>query len=299
MNIGIEKKWIYLIALSLIWGSSFILIKKSLLGLSPLQVGSLRIVFSSVIIFLIAFNRISNIPKNKWKWIAISAIIGTFFPAFLFAFAETQIDSAVASILNSLVPMNTVLIGFAVFKISTTKTQSLGVLIGFIGTCTLIISGAELNPDQNYMYSGLVIICSILYAINVNLIKKYLFDVNAVSITAGQFVVIFIPSIIVLFYSGFFNLEFTDNDLLYDSLTYVLLLSFFGTAMAKILFNRLIQISSPVFASSVTYSMLIVSVIWGVLDGELFNFYQAVATILIIIGVYLSNKKSPSIKMSF
>ena len=291
MNIGIEKKWIYLIALSLIWGSSFVLIKKSLLGLSPLQVGSLRIVFSSIIIFLIAFNRISNIPKNKWKWIAISAIIGTFFPAFLFAFAETQIDSAVASILNSLVPMNTVLIGFAVFKISTTKTQSLGVLIGFIGTCTLIISGAELNPDQNYLYSGLVIICSVLYAINVNLIKKYLFDVNAVSIAAGQFVVIFIPSIIVLYYSGFFNLEFTDNDLLYDSLTYVLLLSFFGTAMAKILFNRLIQISSPVFASSVTYSMLIVSVIWGVLDGELFNFYQAVATILIIIGVYLSNKK--------
>ena len=293
MNIGIEKKWFYLIALSLIWGSSFILIKKSLLGLSPLQVGSLRIVFSSIIIFLIAFNRISNIPKNKWKWIAISAIIGTFFPAFLFAFAETQIDSAVASILNSLVPMNTVLIGFAVFKISTTKTQSLGVLIGFIGTCTLIISGAELNPDQNYLYSGLVIICSVLYAINVNLIKKHLFDVNAVSIAAGQFVVIFIPSITVLYYSGFFNLEFTDNDLLYDSLTYVLLLSFFGTAMAKILFNRLIQISSPVFASSVTYSMLIVSVIWGVLDGELFNFYQAIATILIIIGVYLSNKKKP------
>jgi drug/metabolite transporter (DMT)-like permease len=293
MNIGIEKKWFYLIALSLIWGSSFILIKKSLLGLSHLQVGSLRIVFSSIIIFLIAFNRISNIPKNKWKWIAISAIIGTFFPAFLFAFAETQIDSAVASILNSLVPMNTVLIGFAVFKISTTKTQSLGVLIGFIGTCTLIISGAELNPDQNYLYSGLVIICSVLYAINVNLIKKYLFDVNAVSIATGQFVVIFIPSIIVLFYSGFFNLEFTDNDLLYDSLIYVLLLSFFGTAMAKILFNRLIQISSPVFASSVTYSMLIVSVVWGVLDGELFNFYQAVATILIIIGVYLSNKKKP------
>ena len=293
MNIGIQKKWIYLTALSLIWGSSFILIKKSLLGLSPLQVGSLRIVFSSIIIFLIAFNRISNIPKNKWKWIAISAIIGTFFPAFLFAFAETQIDSAVASILNSLVPMNTVLIGFAVFKISTTKTQSLGVLIGFIGTCTLIISGAELNPDQNYLYSGLVIICSVLYAITVNLIKKHLFDVNAVSIAAGQFVVIFIPSITVLYYSGFFNLEFTDNDLLYDSLTYVLLLSFFGTAMAKILFNRLIQISSPVFASSVTYSMLIVSVIWGVLDGELFNFYQAIATILIIIGVYLSNKKKP------
>ena len=289
----LEKKWVFLIALSLIWGSSFILIKKSLIGLSPLQVGSLRIVFSSIMIFLIAFNKIKTIKKGKWKWIAVSAIIGTFLPAFLFAFAETQIDSAVAAILNSLVPMNTVLIGLAVFKISTTKTQSLGVIIGFIGTSVLIISGSELNPDQNYLYSGLVIICSILYATNVNLIKKHLFDVNAVAIAAGQFFVIFVPSIIVLVYSGFFDLEFRNNDLLYDSLLYVLLLSFFGTAMAKILFNKLIQISSPVFASSVTYSMLIVSVLWGLLDGELFNINQAVATILIIIGVYLSNKKKP------
>ena len=293
MNMRIEKKWVYLIALSLIWGSSFILIKKSLIGLSPLQVGSLRIVFSSIMIFLIAFNKIKTIQKDKWKWIAVSAVIGTFLPAFLFAFAETQIDSAVAAILNSLVPMNTVLIGLAIFKISTTKTQYLGVIIGFIGTSVLIISGSDLNPDQNYLYSGLVIICSILYATNVNLIKKYLFDVNAVAIAAGQFFVIFIPSIIVLVYSGFFDLEFRNNDLLYDSLLYVLLLSFFGTAMAKILFNKLIQISSPVFASSVTYSMLIVSVLWGILDGELFNINQAVATILIIIGVYLSNKKKP------
>ena len=293
MNMSLEKKWIYLIALSLIWGSSFILIKKSLIGLSPLQVGSLRIVFSSIMIFLIAFNKIKTIQKDKWRWIAVSAVIGTFLPAFLFAFAETQIDSAVAAILNSLVPMNTVLIGLAVFKISTTKIQSAGVIIGFIGTSVLIISGSDLNPNQNYLYSGLVIICSILYATNVNLIKKHLFDVNAVAIAAGQFFVIFVPSIIVLVYSGFFDLEFRNNDLLYDSLLYVLLLSFFGTAMAKILFNKLIQISSPVFASSVTYSMLIVSVLWGILDGELFNINQAVATILIIIGVYLSNKKKP------
>ena len=110
----------------------------------------------------------------------------------------------------------------------------------------------------------------------------------------NQFVVIFIPSIVVLFYSGFFNLEFIDNHLLYDSLFYVFLLSFFGTAMAKILFNKLIQISSPVFASSVTYSMLVVSLFWGIVDGELFSISQALATILIVLGVYLSNKKKPT-----
>jgi drug/metabolite transporter (DMT)-like permease len=167
------------------------------------------------------------------------------------------------------------------------------VIIGFIGTAVLIISGSDLNPDQNYMYSGLVIICSILYATNVNLIKKYLYDVNAVAIAAGQFSVIFIPSLIVLLYSDFFKIDLINNKIIHESLLYVLLLSFFGTAMAKILFNKLIQISSPVFASSVTYSMLIVSVIWGVLDGELFNSSQAIATVLIIIGVYLSNKKKP------
>ena len=75
---------------------------------------------------------------------------------------------------------------------------------------------------------------------------------------------------------------------------YVLILSFFGTAMAKILFNKLIQTSSPVFASSVTYSMLVVSLFWGIVDGELFSISQALATILIVLGVYLSNKKKPT-----
>ncbi|MCH1548401.1 MAG: DMT family transporter [Flavobacteriaceae bacterium] len=290
----INNKWGYLFALSIIWGSSFILIKKGLIGFSPLQLGSLRIVFSSIIIFTIGFKFIKKIDKNKWKWIAVSGFLGTFFPAFLFAYAETQIDSAVASILNSLVPMNTVLIGFAIFKISTTKIQTIGVLIGFIGTISLIISGSEINPDQNYLYSGFVLLCTVLYATNVNLIKKYLNDVNAIALATGHFIIIFIPAVFVLIYSDFFEIDFISNTIIHESLVYVLILSFFGTAMAKILFNKLIQTSSPVFASSVTYSMLVVSLFWGIVDGELFSISQALATILIVLGVYLSNKKKPT-----
>jgi drug/metabolite transporter (DMT)-like permease len=290
----INNKWGYLFALSIIWGSSFILIKKGLIGFSPLQLGSLRIVFSSIIIFIIGFKFIKKIDKNKWKWIAVSGFLGTFFPAFLFAYAETQIDSAVASILNSLVPMNTVLIGFAIFKISTTKIQTIGVLIGFIGTISLIISGSEINPDQNYLYSGFVLLCTVLYATNVNLIKKYLNDVNAIALATGHFIIIFIPAVFVLIYSDFFETDFISNTIIHESLVYVLILSFFGTAMAKILFNKLIQTSSPVFASSVTYSMLVVSLFWGIVDGELFSISQALATILIVLGVYLSNKKKPT-----
>ena len=284
------KKWLYLISLSLIWGTSFILIKKALIGLTPTQLGSLRIIFSSIIIFIFAWNTLKLISNKEWKWIIISAFLGSFFPAFLFAFAETEIDSSIASILNSLVPLNTVIIGAFVFKIASSKKQIIGVVVGLIGTYLLIDGGIQLNPDQNYLYSGLVILCSFLYGFNVNIIKKYLNDIPAVTIAAGHFSVIFIPAIIIFYFSGF------NTDQMYDPITlksigYVLILSAFGTALAKVLFNKLVQISTAVFASSVTYSLLIVSLFWGILDGELFSFNQLMATVLIVLGGLLSSRK--------
>jgi drug/metabolite transporter (DMT)-like permease len=283
------KKWIYLISLSLIWGTSFILIKKALIGLTPLQLGSLRIIFSSIILFIFAWNTLKLITKKEWKWIIISAFLGSFFPAFLFAFAETEIDSSIASILNSLVPLNTVIIGVIVFKIASSKKQIIGVVVGLIGTYLLIDGGIQLNPDQNYLYAGLVILCSFLYGFNVNIIKKYLNDIPAVTIAAGHFSVIFIPAIIIFSFSGF------NTDQMYDPITlksigYVLILSAFGTALAKVLFNKLVQMSTAVFASSVTYSLLIVSLFWGILDGELFSINQLMATALIVLGVLLSSR---------
>ena len=283
------KKWTYLISLSLIWGTSFILIKKALIGLTPLQLGSLRIIFSSIILFIFAWNTLKLITKKEWKWIIISAFLGSFFPAFLFAFAETEIDSSIASILNSLVPLNTVIIGAIVFKIASSKKQIIGVVVGLIGTYLLIDGGIQLNPDQNYLYAGLVILCSFLYGFNVNIIKKYLNDIPAVTIAAGHFSVIFIPAIIIFSFSGF------NTDQMYDPITlksigYVLVLSVFGTALAKVLFNKLVQISTAVFASSVTYSLMIVSLFWGILDGELFSINQLMATALIVLGVLLSSR---------
>ena len=150
---GQHKKWIFLIILAIIWGSSFILIKKSLLGLSPFQLGALRILISGFFVLIVGFNKLKSIPKKSWKWLIISGFLGTFFPAFLFAIAETEIDSAIASILNSLVPLNTLLLGAAIFGIASTKRQVLGVIIGFIGTAILIGEGMNLNPEQNYWYA--------------------------------------------------------------------------------------------------------------------------------------------------
>ena len=285
------NKWFYLIALSLIWGSSFILIKKALIGLEASQLGSIRIIFSSVFIFFIAWKKIFTIKKNEWKWITLSAFLGSFFPAFLFAFAEKEIDSSVASIINSIVPLNTLILGMVIFKIQSTKRQIVGVLLGFFGTYLLISSGLQLNPDQNYNYAGLVILCSFLYALNVNIIKKYLQHLSALTITVGHFTAIIIPAVLVFLFSDFdfYSLEKEEVKI---SIFYVFILALFGTALAKIIFNKLIKISSPVFASSVTYSMLIVSIFWGIVDGEKFSIYQLIATFIIVFGVILTNKKS-------
>ena len=285
----ILNKWFYLISLSVIWGSSFILIKKGLIGLEASQLGSLRIIFSSFIIFLFGWRKIFEIRIIEWKWITISAFLGSFFPAFLFAFAEKEIDSSVASIINSTVPLNTLILGIIIFKMNTTKRQIIGVLIGFFGTYLLISSGIKLNPDQNYNYAGLVILCSFLYALNVNIIKKYLQHLSALTITVGHFTAIIIPAILVFIFSEF-SIENLNNEETKISIFYVFILALFGTALAKIIFNKLIKISSPVFASSVTYSMLIVSIFWGIIDGEKFSIYQLIATGFIVLGVILTNR---------
>ena len=283
-------KWVYLIILSIIWGSSFILIKKGLVGLTDYQLGSLRIVLTSIFLFSVGFKSISQIRRKHWIWVLISGFVSSFFPPFLFAMAQNHIDSAIASILNSLTPLATVVVGIMMFKILNTKAQILGVLVGLIGTVMLILVGADFNPDQNYWYSGLIIIATIGYALNVNIIKKHLNDISALAVTTGSFLFIFLPALVILYLTGFFETIFQNREM-QVAFGYVAILSLFGTAIAKVIFNKLVQIASPVFASSVTYTMPIVAVIWGVFDGEKFGLMHGVAAVIILIGVYLSNKK--------
>ncbi|MDT0556442.1 DMT family transporter [Patiriisocius hiemis] len=288
---GIDKKWVFLFILSVVWGSSFILIKKALIGLTPLQLGALRTIFAAIFLLIIGFNKLKLIKKTEWKWITISAFVGTFIPAFLFAFAETEIDSAIVSVLNSTTPIMTLLLGVAAFSIGFSKNQLAGVIVGLLGSLLLIWSGAAVNPNQNYWYACLILIASVCYATNVNIIKRYLQHTPAMAITAGHFVVILIPAILVLFFSGFFNQATLTSEELMPSLGYLLLLAVIGTGLAKILFNTLVQISTPVFATSVTYTIPIVALFWGLLDGEKFSLQQGAAACLIIFGVYLANRK--------
>jgi drug/metabolite transporter (DMT)-like permease len=284
-----QLKWFYLVTLALIWGSSFILIKKGLVGLTPMQLGSLRIIFAAIFLLLIGFKSLAKIPHVKWKYIALTATLGTFIPAFLFAVAQTQIDSTVSSILNSLTPLNTLIFGVFAFGLTFRRPQVFGVVIGLIGTFLLIINGAMHHPEQNYYYAILIIIASVCYAINVNIIKKYLSDLSPLSITTGNFLVLLLPALVVLFFSDFFEVIYIES--VQHSMVFILILGVVGTGIANIIFFKTIQISSPVFATSVTYLIPVVAFGWGLLDNEMLTPVQFLGAFIILFGVYLSAKK--------
>ncbi|REH56406.1 EamA domain-containing membrane protein RarD [Tenacibaculum gallaicum] len=284
-----QQKWLFLIVLSLVWGSSFILMKKALIGLSPIQVGALRMLITAVFLLLVGFNSLKRIEKRHWKYVAYTAVLGTFFPSFLFAFAVSKIDSSIPAILNSLTPFNTFIFGALVFGFTFKRKQFYGVLIGLVGTLMLILKGAELNPNQNYWYAILILIASIGYAFNVNMIKKYLNDLDALAITTGNFLLLIIPAFVVLMFSGFFStFEVTTETT--SALGYITVLAVLGTGIAKVLFNKMVHLSSPVFAASVTYLIPAVAVMWGVIDGEKLSLIQLLAGGIILFGVWLVNK---------
>ena len=269
------------------------MIKRALIGLTPMQVGGLRIVMASGFLLILGFRNIKKIGLRDWKWIFIAGLLSSFFPPFLFALAQTQLDSGVTSIFNSVVPLFTTVVGILLFEAIVTRKQMVGVFIGLFGTLILILTGMEFDPDQNYWYSVFILLSALGYALNINIIKRHLAHLSPLAVTTGSFAVAVVPAIVMVFYSGFF-VEIGHNNDMQNAMWYLLVLAVLGTAIANIYFNKLIHLASPVFAASVTYTIPIVAVIWGVWDGETINFYQLFGGVIILFGVYLVNRKKRS-----
>lgn len=285
-----NTKWYLLIFLGAVWGSSFLLMKLGLRGVNAIQMGSLRILFAAIFLLIIGGKQLPKIPRHKWKYIALTSVFGTFLPVYLFAMALSKIDSSISSILNSLTPLNTLIVGMLFFGIDTQRRQIFGVIIGFIGCVLLVLFGEGANTSENYYFAILIVIASLFYGINVNLIKKYLSDLKPLTISAGNFTVMFIPALLVLIFSGFF--EIANQETVQTSLFYIAILGVIGTGLSNILFFKLIQISSPVFASSVTYLIPVVAIILGYfVMQETLTFVQCIGAFIILIGVYFSSKK--------
>ncbi len=277
--------------LALIWGSSFILIKKGLTAFSPIQVASLRILIAGTILLLIGFKHIFKFKKEKFLPLLGIGLVGSGIPSILFSIAQTQVASATSGALNSLTPLFTFFIGLVVFKDKFDKNKLGGVLLGLIGALCLILfsngQSAELNS-----YAFLIVLATMCYGTSVNLIKNYLQDVPSTTITLCSFLFIFPVFLPLLIYSGFFTeINLSDNDTWYAFMA-IVLLAVLGTAFANVVFFRLAQRSSALFAASVTYLIPIVATIWGFVDGELISISHFLGLFLIIAGVYLVARKS-------
>lgn len=267
--------------------------KRGLEHFSNMEVAAFRMFIAFLTLLPIAIKNIVKIPKKYFPFLAISGIVGSGIPAYLFATAQTKIDSSIAGILNAFVPTFTLLFGFFIFKIKITSLQVVGVIVGFIGVFGLLWFNSEKSTNFDLMYAGLVILATICYALNVNVINKYLKSLNGLQVSSMAFLFL---SPVCLFFLWHTDFVFHISKESADALIYLVILGSLGTAIALVIFNELLRNSGPVFASSVTYLIPSVAVFWGVFDGELINFWDLLSMLFILIGVALVNKKKKLLK---
>lgn len=287
--------WIILIVLSLVWGSSFMLMKQGLRAFTSDEVAGLRITIASAFMlpFLISHYKI-DLKKNLLG-LLLMGVFGNLIPAFLFTKAETQISSSLTGMLNALTPMFTIIIGMIAFNHKITKNQIIGVLIGFVGAIALVALGDNENDQtKNMMYSLLVAAATLCYAISVNGIKAYLGHVNSLTATVWSFTLIGPVAAIYLF--GFTDVvaHATQHPEGMRSLGFVSILAIVGSALSVVVYNTLIKMSGTVFAASCTYLIPIVAIGWGLFDGEVINLIQLLAVIVIIGGIWMINSSGKS-----
>ncbi len=285
--------WSIFIILCIIWGSSFKVMHDSQLGLSAAQVAALRI-FSAGLVFLpFALFHFSKIPKNKFGFVILSSVFGNLVPAFLFAEAITRLDSSLAGILNSLTPICVVAIGIFFFKDKIKRQKILGVITGFWGLVLLTALPMVLEKKtmsfDNLGYTLLIVLATLLYGINVNMVGHYLKGLNPVHIATVSLAFMTIPAGIVLWQQGFLNLNFNDA-VVKKAVLQSVILGIAGTAIATALFYILVKKAGILFASLVTYGIPFIALFWGFIDGENITWVKLVCLAIILFGVYLANR---------
>ncbi|WP_417441175.1 DMT family transporter [Idiomarina sp.] len=284
--------WLLLGLLALIWGSSFLLIKKGLLAFGPMEVGALRISSAGLVLAPFIARRLNKITRKHWLKLASVGLVGSLIPAFMFAIAQTQLASGVTGVLNALTPIATLVIGALFFHQKARLAQVIGVAIGLFGTLLLVTASANGSWDFN-LYALLVLAATICYGLNLNLIKHKISDLSPLTITGISLLMAAVPATIYLFAGTDFMTQVQQPGAML-SLFSVLALGIAGTAGALVIFNHVVQLTNTVFTSSVTYLIPIVALILGILDGEDFWLQQGFGMLAILVGVWFANRRGRS-----
>lgn len=286
--------WFIFIILSLIWGSSFVLMKEGLVNLTAFQVASIRIISSGLVLLPIAMRSITKVPKKKLFIIFLSGVQGSLLPAYLFCLAEEHIDSSLAGTLNALTPVFVIITGALVFKSNTTSNKVWGIFISFTGSIFLFLAQPGFHQNSNFIDVLFVILATLFYGINVNMVGKFLKDIPSLHIAAIALSLNAVPAFFVLYFTGYFSQSFLSKPMLIST-AYTFVLGIVGTAIASIIFYMLIKRSGVVFSSMVTYAIPAVAVMWGIVYGERVGWKQIVCLLIILSGVFVANRSKKPI----
>ncbi len=278
------QNWGILLLLTLVWGTSFILIKKGLVSFTGMQVGALRIGIAFLVFLPFAFRAIRRIPRQYWMYVLVIGIFSSFVPSFLIPIGQQSTDSSTAGILVSLTPLSTYLWGILVFGQKAGRKRTLGVLLGLAGASSLMYDpAAPMGINLSALY---ILASSVMYGISGNIVHRYLKSVRSTDITSVSFAMIGLPALVYLFTTDFFKVMQTGVEVWY-SLGAVVLLSVVGTALALLLYWQLVQQTDPVFGSTTTYLIPVVAIMWGLWDGEKILAHQFLGFALILLSVFL------------
>lgn len=283
------RPWLLLIFLSIIWGSSFILIKVGLNVFDAVEVGSLRIVSAGTFLIPWAFRDLRKVKQKEWKYLLYIGFMGSAIPAFLFAKAQTRIDSSLAGVINALTPLFVLFIGALFFGQGIRRNQYFGLAIGFVGTALLVLAGSGGSWEDLNLYGLFVVGATICYGFNLNIIKYKIESLRAISITSISISMVLVPALLFLLFGTDFLTKMNTIPEAKYSFAAISLLGFMSTSVALVIFNGLVKITSPIFTSSVTYLIPIVAVIWGIWDGESLLTGHFVGMVIILAGVFIAN----------
>ena len=283
-------KWSLFLLLCITWGSSFILMKAGLKSLNPYQVASIRILCAGILLTPLLVKAYKEVPRHMIRPIILSGFLGTFFPAYLFCIAETKIDSSLVGIMNALTPIFTVAIGTAFFKLRIAWIKWIGMFFGFAGMSILLFGGAHIISSTYLGYTSFVLIATMCYGLNVNVVNQYLKEIAPLNIAVIAFTALVIPTAIILAATGYFTDPNLTNGNWTTSTIASMLLGLLGTGVASIAFYALVKKAGPVFASMVTYGIPLVAIGWGALIGESMTVFQIAGMAVILIGVRMANK---------
>jgi drug/metabolite transporter (DMT)-like permease len=288
------KNWALLAILTLIWGTSFILIKRGLEVFSPGEVGAYRMVAAATLLLPLSLPKIKNLSKTQVKNLLLAGLLGSFFPAFLFPLAQTQLSSSLTGVLNALTPLFVVLVGALFFDSKITRRNGIGLMIAFLGVVILVTykdgGGWDSLAGIN-VYALFVIGACICYSFNLHVIKTRFTKLKSLEISSVSLLLILPMALIYLFAGTQFSYKLVTHPKAWEALGYLTVLGMVGTGVAMILFNIMIKSASPFFASLVTYTIPIVAIMWGVLDGEVLLLGHYIGIAGVILGVWIGNRR--------